>query len=158
MVDQDETPQSEAQREFVHAPAVLHPAQYVLHQPWYYPGVIGGSALLFGLLFACSGSVWGLITLALVGTLTGVVMTLVATAWGVVIVFADNTRSGLWFVLFPPYMAVYAVRRWQWMAQPTVLFLCGVALAVASLWSAQRQVQLLSSPESVAPLSDQPAR
>lgn len=158
MTDKEHTPQSQELQEFVQEPVVPQPRQYVLHQPWYYPGVIGGSVLLFGLLFACSGNVWGLIALALVGTVTGVVMTLVATAWGVAIVFADNTRSGLWFVLFPPYMAVYAVRRWQWMAQPTVLFFCGVALAVASLWTAQRQVQFLPLPESVAPLSVQTAQ
>lgn len=158
MVDKEHSPQSQVQREFVHGPVVPDPSQYTLHQPWYYPSVIGGSVLLFGLLFACSGSFWGLLALALVGTLIGVVMTLVATAWGVAIVFADNTRSGLWFVLFPPYMAVYAVRRWQWMTQPTVLFLSGVALAVASLWSAQRQVQLSSLPEIVTPLLEQTAR
>jgi hypothetical protein len=80
----------------------------------------------------------GLLLLSIVGTLAGVVLTLLATAWGVAIVFADDTRSGLWFVIFPPYMVVYAMRRWRWMAQPSVMFLCGLALALGSLIAVQR--------------------
>jgi hypothetical protein len=132
-------------REFVDRPNRTDPGAYVLASSWYYPGVIGGCGLVFAVLYACSGSVAGLMALSLGGALLGALLTLAATAWGVVIVFADDTRSGLWFTLFPPYMVVYAVRRWQWMAQPSVLFVCGVLLAGASLWAAQRQAESLSA-------------
>jgi hypothetical protein len=124
--------------EFVDEPASSShakpsPDQYVLRWPWYYAALFGGCALLFGGLYAMAGSIAGLLTLSLVGTLIGLVLTMIAMAWAVAIVFADDTRSGLWFVLFPPYMPFYAVRRWRWMAQPSVMFLCGLTLAAASL-------------------------
>jgi hypothetical protein len=134
--------------EFVDEPSVRRPdpGQYVLRSPWYYPVLLGGAGLLYGLLVVFAQGVAGILSLAIIGTLAGVVLTLVAMAWGVAIVFAEDTRKGLWFVIFPPYMAVYAALRWKWMAQPSVMFLCGLALAGASLWTTQRLAATLGEP------------
>jgi hypothetical protein len=123
------------------------PGQYVLRWPWYYPVLYGGSAAVFGALYAASGSVAGLMLFAIGGSLAGLVLTLIAMAWAVAIVFADDARSGLWFVLFPPYMPFYAVRRWRWMAQPTAMFVCGLALIAASIWMTDRLAKKMAAPE-----------
>jgi MFS family permease len=118
----------------------------VLHWPWYYPVLFGGCALVFGVLYALANSIAGLLALSLVGTLTGMVLTMIAMAWAVAIVFADDVKSGLWFVLFPPYMPLYAARRWRWMAQPSVMFLCGLALAAAASIAFQWRAKSIEAP------------
>jgi hypothetical protein len=138
------------------SPPKPDPGQYVLRWPWYYPTLIGGCGLLFAALYAASSGVAGLLLFALGGSLGGLVLTLMAMAWAVAIVFADDVRSGLWFVLFPPYMPVYAVRRWKWMAQPTAMFLCGLALIAASLWMTQRLAKSVAAP--LVSLSDTDVR
>ena len=133
-------------------PSKPNPARYVLHWRWFYPALFGGCALLFGVLHAMANSVAGLLAFSLIGSLTGLVLTMIAMAWAVAIVFADDTKSGLWFVLFPPYMPFYAARRWQWMAQPSVMFLCGLALAAASLIATEWRAKAIEArPSSVAP-------
>ena len=129
----------------------IDPGQYVLRSPWFYPSVIGGTAGLFAALYSAAHGIAGLLAFAIVGTLAGVVLTMIAMAWAVAIVFADDTRRGLWFVIFPPYMPVYAVLRWKWMAQPSVLFLCGLTLAIASLWTTQQLAASLAVPRQLAP-------
>jgi lysylphosphatidylglycerol synthetase-like protein (DUF2156 family) len=116
-----------------------HPSDYVLRTPWFVPVTLLGTAVLAAaMIVVVQRPPWGLLIGILGGSLIGLLMTLAAMAWAVAIVFADNARSGLWFVLFPPYMMVYAVRRWEWMAQPTVLFLCGVILAIGVPWGLQQ--------------------
>jgi hypothetical protein len=106
------------------------PDAYVLRAAWFIPFTITVTALIAAAMwFSIPHPPWGLIGV-IGGSLLGLMMTLAAMAWAVAIVFADDTRKGLWFVLFPPYMVVYAVRRWSWMAQPAVLFLCGLVLAL----------------------------
>lgn len=70
---------------------------------------------------------------ALLGAVVGLSVTLVSQAWAASIVFADQVRKGLWFAIFPPYMVVYSVRHWNWMWQPTLMFLAGLGLIAASL-------------------------
>jgi hypothetical protein len=112
------------------APPRPQPGDYVLRTPWFHPLIVGGTGLaLLVVRLLADWSPWGLIFGVIGGCLLGLMLTLAAMAWAVAIVFADNARRGLWFVLFPPYMVVYAVQRWSWMAQPTVLFLGGLALA-----------------------------
>lgn len=128
-------------------PSKPDPGQYVLHWPWYYPALFGGCALVFGVLYAASGSIRGLLLFSIGGSLVGLVLTMIAMAWAIAIVFADDTRSGLWFVLFPPYAPLYAARRWQWMAQPTVMFLCGLALAAASILATEWVAKSVEVPD-----------
>jgi|GEM_PF-2308873 len=133
--------------EFVDEPRPpIDPGRYVLRWRWYYPTLFGGTAGLFATLRVVANSFPGLLVMVIVGTLIGLVMTLAAMAWAVAIVFADDTRRGLWFVIFPPYMPVYAARRWQWMAQPTVLFLCGLALMAATILMTQHVASNLAAP------------
>jgi hypothetical protein len=126
----------------------INPEQYVLAGRWYFPTVVGGTVALFGGLYSLGGSFPGLLALVIVGILAGLIMTMIAMAWAVAIVFADDTRRGLWFVLFPPYAPVYAALRWKWMAQPTVLFLCGMGLVIATVWATQHLTAKLVAPQS----------
>lgn len=112
------------------------PAAMVVHGRWFYPVTVLVPVAVFaaGYLFAMQ-STTGLLLFAVVGALIGLVMTMIAMAWGSAIAFTDSTRSGLLFTIFPPFMPYFAVTRWRWMAQPSVLFLTGLALAVATLWT-----------------------
>jgi len=112
------------------------PSSLVIRGGWFYPTTLLGPIAVYLIGYAfITDSPLTLLAFGLVGSMTGVVMTMIATAWGVAIAFADSARAGLWFTLCPPYMPYYAVTRWRWMAQPSVLFLAGLALAVATLWT-----------------------
>jgi hypothetical protein len=112
------------------------PSAMVVRGGWFYPATLLGPLAVFAAGYAfITDSPLTLLAFGLVGSMTGVVMTMIAMAWGVAIAFTDSTAAGLWFVLFPPYMPYFAATRWRWMAQPSVLFLTGLALAVATLWT-----------------------
>lgn len=121
------------------APRRARPEDYVLRRPWLNPVVTAVSVLVLGVSLGLA-TVSPLMALvgALLGASVGIVMTLVAMAWGTAIVYADDARRGLWFTLFPPYMAVYALQRWSWMSQPTVLFFAGLMVAFGALYGAPR--------------------
>jgi len=130
----------------------VDPGSYVLRTPWFIPLTVMGTILAWLAIVALARlPPWGVVAGVIGGALVGLMLTLVAMAWAVAIVFADDTRRGLWFVLFPPYMVVYAVQRWSWMAQPTILFLCGLVLAFGAPYAAG-----LSAEEDVDPVP-QPA-
>ena len=131
----------------VDSPAALTLADkldpFVRPQRLFHTAVIGTTLVLFGMLYAFAFPPWGAIVLAVVGSLLGLALTLISMAWGTAVAFTEGAWQGSWFVIFPPYMAWYAARRWRWMAQPTTVFLCGVGLAAASLWVS---LQLLQPP------------
>lgn len=119
------------------------PGDYVLRTRWFAPVVIAFTAVVAaGMVWAVQHPPWGLVIGIVGGSLIGLMMTLTAMAWAVAIVFADDTRKGLWFVIFPPYMPVYAVQRWRWMTQPTILFLCGLVLALGVPLGVQYSLKL----------------
>lgn len=108
----------------------------VIDQSWWNPTVGAGTAVLLLIaILAAPQSVTAQIVVALCGSLLGMAMTLVGTAWGTAVVFAESTRKGLWFTLFPPYMVFYTMRRWSQMHQAAILFLCGLALAFGSIFA-----------------------
>ncbi len=114
---------------------VRAPTDYVWPVRWLIPILIVATALLLALLIAVARiSEVSYAVAAISGALLGLAMTLVGTAWGSAIVFADSPRRGLWFTIFPPYMVVYTVQHWNWMRQPAVLFLCGLCLAFGILF------------------------
>jgi hypothetical protein len=76
---------------------------------------------------------WGIVA-ALIGCLLGLGCSLAAQGWAVAIVFAESPRKGAWFVFCPPYMLYYCIVRCRWMAQPTVLLLCGLTLAFGTVY------------------------
>lgn len=118
------------------SPRKQRPEDYVWPRWWFHPLVMGTTlALLAGIAVLARTSLMAGTIGALAGALVGLTATLIAHAWGVAIVFADSARRGFWFAVFPPYMVYYAVVRWQWMAQPTVLFLCGLVLAFGALFA-----------------------
>jgi hypothetical protein len=115
----------------------VDPGSYVLRTGWFVPLTVLSTALAWlGIMLLVRLPPWGLLAGVIGGALVGLMMTMAAMAWAVAIVFADDTRRGLWFVLFPPYMVVYAVQRWSWMSQPTILFLCGLVLAFGAPFAA----------------------
>jgi len=118
------------------APRRGDPAMMAVQGSWYYPVTVLVPAAVFvmGYLFS-TGSPMALLAFSLVGAMTGLVMTMIAMAWGVAIAFSDSAAAGLWFVLFPPYMPYFVAKRWRWMAQPTVLFLAGLMLVAATFWT-----------------------
>lgn len=108
----------------------------VMNQPWWNSAVGAGTGVLLVIaILVAPRSVTAQIVIALCGSLLGMALTLVGTAWGTAVVFADSTRKGLWFALFPPYMVVYTIRHWPQMHQAAILFLCGLALALGSLFA-----------------------
>ncbi|MDZ4685335.1 MAG: hypothetical protein SH850_09610 [Planctomycetaceae bacterium] len=130
----------------------VDPGSYVLRTRWFIPLTVLGTIVAWLAIVALAMlPPWGLIAGVIGGALFGLMLTLAATAWAVAIVFADDTRRGLWFVLFPPAKVVYAVQRWSWMAQPTILFLCGLVLAFGAPYAAG-----LSSAKDVEPAHQQP--
>ena len=112
------------------------PGAMVVQGRWFYPVTLLVPVLVFvvGYAFARQ-STTGMLLFAVIGAMFGLVMTMIAMAWGSAIAFTDGTRAGLLFTIFPPYMPYFAATRWRWMAQPSVLFLTGLALAVATLWT-----------------------
>ncbi|MBI1345534.1 hypothetical protein GC163_04530 [bacterium] len=139
-----------ALREWIDEPAVSRgksPADYAPPVPWLGPSVAVGAFVVWLLLMGVARiSLWGYLIASLMGALLGIMLTLVGMAWGVAIVFADNTRRGLWFTIFPPYMVIYAIQRWEWMRQPAVLFLCGLTLAFGSLYGANWMMSTPAAP------------
>lgn len=108
----------------------------VVRGSWFYPVTLLTPVAVFALGYGLvTDSPLTLLAFGLVGSMSGVVMTMIAMAWGVAIAFTDSTRAGLCFALFPPYVPYFAATRWRWMAQPTALFLAGLALAIATLWT-----------------------
>ena len=93
------------------------------------------SALLLGggYLTAQGAETWGVVTYVLICGTVGLMFTLAATAWGATISLTESARCGAWFVIFPPYVFYYAATRWKWMSQPSVLFLCGIGLAIGAI-------------------------
>lgn len=130
------------------SPRTQRPEDYVWRRWWFQPLVMGATlALLSGIAALARVSLMAGTIGALVGALVGLTATLIAHAWGVAIVFADSSRRGFWFAVFPPYMVYYAVVRWQWMAQPTVLFLCGLVLAFGAVFA----VRAVAPPRQESP-------
>ncbi len=123
------------------------PATIVVCGNWFYPVTLLVPVIVFvpGYWLATESPL-AMLAFALVGTLTGLVMTMIAMAWGAAVAFMDGARAGLLFTIFPPYMPYFAATRWRWMAQPTVLFLAGLTLAVATLWT----VKLMTPPASTS--------
>lgn len=104
-------------------------------QGWVLPVSLVVSPVLMGgvLLVAVLAPLAGLI-LSLCVALLGLALTLLAMGWGTLIVFADSTRKGMWFAIFPPYMVYYAAAHWAVMARPSILFLCGCVLTFGTLF------------------------
>jgi len=124
------------------------PDDYVCRNRWLTWLVCGSSLALFGGLFLFARtSLSGIVTLAVIGTFAGAALTLVGMGWASVIALADDTKRGLLFVLLPPYMPWYAVTRWKWMAQPTLIFLTGALFVGASIWTS---LELLAALEQAA--------
>ncbi len=111
------------------------PEDYVWPRWWFIPLTLVITAALLAILLA-AGRISPLVgvLMALLGALGGLTATLIAHAWAMAIVFAESSRKGVWFAAFPPYMVYYAIVRWRWMAQPTVLFLCGLILAFGTMF------------------------
>lgn len=129
----DPPPQPNTQR--VEASPYRDPGQYVCRwTPLSLVTVAGSLALLAGGYLAARqlSTPWGLVYV-LTCVIVGLMLTLAATAWGVTIALAESPQCGTWFVLFPPYVLYYAATRWRWMAQPSILFLCGIGLAVGAI-------------------------
>jgi hypothetical protein len=130
------------------APARKDPGQFVCRWKPLSPTIVLFSLLLVG------GGYWaarpaginGAIAYVLVCTCLGIMLTLAAMAWGATISLTESPKCGAWFVIFPPYMFYYAATRWRWMAQPTILFLCGLGLAFGGIFAGN---QLLA--QSAAP-------
>ncbi len=124
------------------------PGRYVC--PWKpFSGVtIAGSALLLatGFVLAQRGGLFWVITYVLFMTTVGLMFTLAATAWGAMISLTESPQCGALFVLFPPYMAYYGVTRWRWMAQPSILFLCGLGLIIGAILTGQHLLAGLAVP------------
>ncbi len=119
-------------------PRKQRPEDYLWLRWWFHPVVMGLTlVLLAGVVGVARMSSFAGAFAALLVALAGLTATMIAHAWGVAIVFADSPKRGLWFAMFPPYMVYYAVIRWNWMAQPTVLFLCGLALAFGAIYAAR---------------------
>lgn len=125
------------------------PGRYVC--PWKpFSGVmIAGSALLLGagFLLAQRGGLSWVVAYILFTTTIGLMFTLAATAWGAMISLTESPQCGALFLLFPPYMAYYGITRWRWMAQPSILFLCGLGLVIGSIltgWHLLAQLAVLS--------------
>lgn len=83
---------------------------------------------------AQSDNPYAVIASLMIGTLLGLSFTLAATAWGTVICLIENPVKGLAFMVFPPYMVYYAITRWRWMSQPSVLFVCGFGVMAVALF------------------------
>lgn len=117
------------------------PTKMVVHGRWFYPVTLLVPVVAFAVGYVLStGSPTAPLMFAIIGSLMGLMMTMVAMAWGSAIAFTVGTRSGLLFTIFPPYMPYFAATRWRWMAQPSVLFLAGLALAIATLWATKRMI------------------
>lgn len=119
------------------APAAIKksPADYARPISGLAVGTAAGTAVVWGLLMLLArSSLMGAFIASITGAMLGITLTLLGMAWGSAIVFADSSRKGIWFSLFPPYMVLYAIRHWGWMRQPTVLFLSGLTLAFGSIY------------------------
>lgn len=120
------------------------PGQYVCRwRPFSLATIAGSIVVCGGGYWLAKGRIETVMAYLMVCVTLGLIMTLAATAWGGVIALAESARTGALFIVFPPYMFFYAATRWRWMAQPSVLFVCGIALAIVSIFAA---AQLLEQP------------
>ena len=112
------------------------------------PVTLGLSAVILvgGYLLVQHRDVWWIAAYVLLCSLSGLSLTLLATAWGAVISLTESPRCGAWFVVFPPYMFYYAATRWRWMAQPSSIFLTGAVLIAGGLLAGQHLLQQWTMP------------
>lgn len=111
------------------------PGQYVCPwRPFSLVTITASAGLLgSGYLLAQGGGLAGAMAYILVCTTAGLIFTLAATAWGAAISLTESPTCGVLFVILPPYSLYYGVTRWRWMSQPSILFLCGIGLAIGSI-------------------------
>lgn len=120
--------------------APAHRPQFQLPAGLFYP------VWLLVTLLAIVGIVWRpadlqagpqVLLLPVAVVLLGLVLSLVGSGWGAIEALGYSRRDGVWYLLFPPYILVFGVRKWSFMAQPTLVFASGLLLAVwgmASVW------------------------
>lgn len=120
------------------------PGQFVCPwRPFSWMTILGSVLLWGGGYWLAQSRMEAVIAYLLVGVSVGLIMTLAATAWGGVIALTESPRAGTLFIVFPPYMFYYAATRWRWMAQPTVLFVNGIALTLATIAAAAQRLETL---------------
>lgn len=122
------------------------PGKYVCRwRPFSLATIVGSALVCGGGYWLATGRLEAVMAYLLVCVTLGLIMTLAATAWGSMIALTESARAGTLFIVFPPYMFYYAATRWRWMAQPAVLFVCGIMLAIVSIFAAKELLEQLRS-------------
>lgn len=113
-------------------PATSAAATSFTRFPWWFDvGLIAGTAAMtYGLPVWAQDSIPKSVAAVMIAAMVGLAGTLIGSGWGAAVAFAEGTKQGLWFALFPPYMIWFSLTRWSRMRQPTVVFLCGLTLAL----------------------------
>lgn len=110
------------------------PEDHLVRWRWFEAAVAAGTLLTFGLLCAVSRVSGGLAPLWWgLGTLLGMAITFVGMSWGAVVALLDDAKRGLLYAVFPPYLVYLTIVRWRLLRQPTIVFLCGLGLAIVCL-------------------------
>lgn len=121
------------------------PGQFVCRwRPFSLVTILGSAVVCGGGYWLAKGRLEAVMAYLVVCVTVGLIMTLAAMAWASMIALTESARAGALFIVFPPYMVYYATTRWRWMAQPTVLFVCGIAVAIVSIFAAAELLEQLS--------------
>lgn len=120
----------------------IDPGHYVCRwRPLSLVTIISSALLCGGGYWLAIGRMEAVMAYLVINVSVGLIMTLAATAWGAVIALTESARAGSLFIVFPPYMFYYAATRWRWMAQPSILFVCGISLALTAIFAAARLLE-----------------
>lgn len=81
----------------------------------------------------------------LLGSFTGLALTLIGMGWCSWLAFEEGPGTGLLFVLVPPYMIWYGITRARVAGPPLLVFLIGLALMAVSIQDGQRAIDRIAA-------------
>lgn len=91
-------------------------------------------------VFLFTNSLTAILWAILLGSFTGLALTLIGMGWCSWLAFEEGPGTGLLFVLVPPYMVWYGITRANVAGPPLLVFLIGLALMAAAIQNGRQAI------------------
>ncbi len=101
-------------------------------------------------LMSTNSLIWVLWAI-LLGSFTGLALTLVGMGWCSWLAFEEGAGTGLLFVLVPPYMIWYGITRAKVAGPPLLVFLIGLALMAAAIQNGRQAIDRIANEGGIQP-------